>query len=110
MIYAHGAADAHGGSMHPTNLWPTRRDEDARETPKDISRIAKGKRVQRAHAAHLAKMAAKLMPIDVRGAMDDGGVTGSRDPRGLRPKPKRRWPTGRKIPSRPFPKRRRGFR
>lgn len=106
VIYAHGAADATGGSMHPTNLWPTRRDIDARETPRDISRIAKGKRLAREHQAHMAVMAAKagqvagrLIAIDVRGDKADGPATARREP------PKRPWPS-RTIPSRPFPKRR----
>jgi hypothetical protein len=105
VIYAHGAADANGGSMHPTNLWPTRRDEDARETRRDISTIAKGKRIAAALAAHKAAMTAKLMPIDVTGARDDGFNA----PAERRPQPKRRWPK-RKMQSRPFSRQKRGFR
>jgi hypothetical protein len=99
VIYAHGGAHATGGSMHPCNLWPTRRDEDARETPRDISRIAKGKRLQKAHTAHLATMAAKggLMPVDVRGAKDDGGGRAATWPSRSFPKRETKWP------KRPFP-------
>jgi hypothetical protein len=73
VIYAHGGAHANGGSMHPTNLWPTPRDEDAKQTPKDISQIAKGKRIRQSEAEHKRTMAHKagLVPIDVRGGKDD---------------------------------------
>ena len=111
VIYAHGAAHANGGSMHPTNLWPTRRDEDAKQTPRDISQIAKGRRVRRLEAAHAAAMAAKggrpaYGAVDVRGALSDGLPAAPVEP----PRKRSRWPTGRKIPSRPFPKGKRPMR
>jgi hypothetical protein len=108
VIYAHGRAHANGGSMHPSNLWPTRRDEDALETRKDISQIAKGKRVRKREAAHAAVMAARFPAslaygrVDVRGALSDG--LPAAPPPEPEPRKKGRWPTGRKMPSRPFPK------
>jgi len=50
VIRQHGAAHATGGLDHPANYWFTLREVDAVETPRDISRIAKGKRLERRQA------------------------------------------------------------
>lgn len=113
VVYAHGAHDALGGSMHPSNLWPTRRSEDAPQTRKDIGSIAKTKRQRRRQATHDAAIARKsgqaidlaMIPVDVRGHMADMPARDERrawPSRSFPKRPKTKWS------KRPFPKRRRG--
>lgn len=59
VIRQHGGAHATGGLDHPANYWFTLREVDAIETPKDISRIAKGKRLQKREAKHAERLAEK---------------------------------------------------
>jgi hypothetical protein len=73
-----------GGVTEPWNIQPMLRPEHRKRTAKlDVPAIAKGKRITKKEAAHKARMAEKLLLVDVRGDMAD------------RPKPK--WP------SRPMP-------
>ena len=112
----HGVWHSSGGSIHPTNLTARRKADHRRKTAKvDIPAIAKSKRVSRKHHAHLAVMAEKLIPINVTGALGVGCKDGctmsrcahTRDGHCARLRSrKRQWPS-RKIPSRPFAKRRR---
>lgn len=96
IVLAHGRAHALGGSQHPTNIWATPREEDALETPKDIRDI---RRVQR-----IVKKREAMIPVDVRGARDDG----FHSPAPRKPA-KRAWPKH-KMKSRPFDKKRRAAR
>lgn len=74
---------AHGGPDEPWNLDPEPVEHHREITAKiDIPRIAKGKRVVKAEAAHQAVMAAKQA----------GEVAETRSA----------WPKGRKLQSRPF--------
>jgi hypothetical protein len=79
---------ANGGSNHPTNLTPLWiKSHRERTAIIDKPAIDKGKRLASAHEKHAQTMRAKIL----------GG-----------PKPREvvkfRWPKGREIPSRPFPK------
>lgn len=105
VIWQHAAARALGGTMHPTNLWPTLRAIDRIETPRDISAIAKSKRLAREQRAFVARLLSKhgqarQIPVDVRGHLADTPAPAKR-PWGSRPFPKRKaaWP------KRSFPKR-----
>ena len=61
------------GPAHFTNLTPLLRDAHRRKTATiDIPRIAKGKRIARKQAVHQARMAEKMIPVDVRGDRSDG--------------------------------------
>jgi hypothetical protein len=81
-----------GGVTEPWNIQPMLRPEHRKRTAKlDIPAVAKGKRIAKIEAKHKAKMAEKLLPVDVTGEL--GG-------RSERPKP--RWPS-RPMKSRGFP-------
>jgi hypothetical protein len=91
--YDHGIHHAIDGSMHPTNLTPRLIQVHRVKTVADRKLIDKTKRVSRAHAEHQAKRA-------VGGTLAE--VIEKIAPK---PKPKMRWPQGRKLQSRPFQKR-----
>lgn len=90
----HAVLVANDGSDHFSNITHRFIGVHREKTKRDVKELARGKRIARAHATHKAKMAEKMMAIDVRGDRSDGYSS--------RPK--------RKIPSRPFPKHQRGFR
>ncbi len=81
---------------HFTNLTPRLIRPHREKTKRDVKDLAHGRKAARAHVAHNAKMAEKMLPVDVRGGMDGGEPP--------RAQPKKKWP------SRPFPKRPKGFR
>lgn len=62
-----------GGCFHPKNR-------------EDRKKASKGRRLREANAKHAERMAAKLIPIDVRGGMDGG-----------RPPERPAWPRGRPM-------------
>ncbi len=80
VIRQHGGAKATDGSCEPYNIWYTPREIDAIETPRDISRIAKGKRIAKKQREHKARMSAKLSVV----------IASEATPK--RQKPKRSWP------------------
>lgn len=81
---------------HFTNFTPRLILPHREKTKRDLKQLAHGRKVARANAAHKAKMAEKMMPVDVRGDKADGHSS--------RPKPKKKWP------KRSFPQQQRGFR
>ncbi len=60
VIRQHGGAHATGGSCEPFNIWYTPRAIDAVETPRDISRIAKGRRIQKKLGPHRELLLSKI--------------------------------------------------
>lgn len=112
----HSTPHAIGGDVHPVNLTAMPiLDHRKRTREIDVPAIAKSKRIARKHAQHLTAMAAKInghidsrgmLPVDVRGGMG-GGAPELTDLTPARRKvdKKRKWPS-RKMPSRPFAKRR----
>lgn len=99
------------GPAEAWNLTPRLIVPHRRKTAREATQRAKDRSIGRSNAAHAARMAAKLMPVEVRGAMGEAagcreGCTMSRcahsfDGRCVRvvTKGKRPWP------KRPFPKR-----
>lgn len=80
VIRQHGGAHATGGTCEPYNLWFETREVDAVETPKDISRIAKGRRLERRQAEFRAMVLSKAGQA-------------AEPPLPARKKHKRKWPS-----------------
>lgn len=89
--FDHGIHVAIDGTNHPTNLTPRLTADHREKTNKiDIPQIAKTKRITKAQAEFQRKILAKA------GLADDVEKTET--------KPASRWPQGRKLQSRGFPK------
>lgn len=79
--FDHIVPHAIGGTMKPQNLQPLPRAEHKEKTAKiDVPRIAKGKRLEKAHIAHKAVMEAKAGrgPAPARKAPKGRPMPGSR--------------------------------
>lgn len=93
--FDHGVLHAIEAVDEPWNLTPRVIPEHREKTKSDVTKIAKSKRIQKKHAEHRAR-------VRPPGACVEDEQESTRN--GTLARPRSNWPKGRKIQSRPFPK------